>query len=78
MMLRSLGDMEVVTATSAHLKQTRHVTLLEDRVDKLVEENRLLKIQIDSITSNSSTVSYKRFEAICKKYQELLSETVPF
>ncbi len=74
-MYDDLGDTEVVNKAS--LRLDHHIDILEKRVDDLEAENNLLRRKLDGATK-PSTVTQERYDNLCNRYQELLSEMLPF
>ncbi len=76
MLVADLGAMEVVTATQADpSRAAAHILALENRVDALEVENRLLK---DRIAAKPSTVTQEAFDALCRRYQMEVNLHLPF
>ena len=71
-----LGEMEVVTATQANpSRAAAHILALENRVDDLEEENRLLK---DRLIAKPSTVTQSEYDDLCRRYQMEVHNNLPF
>ncbi len=74
-MYEDLGDTEIVNKASLRLDQ--HIDILEKRVDGLEAENKLLRKNLDG-TTNSSTVTQEKYDALLKELKQYWDDTIPF
>jgi len=72
--ISDLGDLEVVTAAKSK-HQDRHVVALEEIVDALREENRLLKTKL---LAKPSTITQEMYDDICTRFQMECTKNIPF
>ena len=70
--VKSLGNLEVVTATN---RQDSHINALETIVDELREENRNLKREL---SLKPSTITQEQYDSVCAKLQECYTSDLPF
>ena len=73
--MRSLGSLEVVTASSNTSRQDKHIDVLEALVDDLRDEVRLLKSQLKA---KPSTITQEQYDELCARYQLECSKSLPF
>ena len=71
-----LGEMEVSTVTStATTRSDQHIIALEEIVDNLREENRLLKREL---ALTPSTITQEQYDLVCTKLQAEYNKEIPF
>ena len=76
MRVDDLGDTELVTASStSHRRASAHILALENRVDDLETENRLLK---DRLSAKPSAVTQEAYDDLCRRYQMEVNSNLPF
>jgi len=73
--MRSLGNLEVVTASPKANRQDKHIDVLEELVDSLREEVRLLK---SKLKAKPSTITQEQYDELCARYQLECSANLPF